>query len=95
MVGRVRENPFTYLRISTDDLNGKITAYVGEGEFTNDPLDTFGGVGVVKIPRIQDLLTFICENGYEHHVSVNQARVAPVIHEALVKYLGWPVYYHR
>jgi L-fucose isomerase-like protein len=95
VVGRVRENPFTYLRISTDDLNGRITAYVGEGEFTNDLLDTFGGVGVVRIPRIQDLLTFICENGYEHHVSVNQARVAPIIHEALVKYLGWPVYYHK
>ncbi len=95
VVGRVRANPFTYLRVSTDDLHGKVTAYVGEGEFTNDPLNTFGGVGVVRVQRIQELLTFICENGYEHHVSVNQARVAPVIYEAFTKYLGWPVYFHR
>jgi L-fucose isomerase-like protein len=34
VVGRVRENPFTYLRVSTDDLVGEIMAYLGEGEFT-------------------------------------------------------------
>jgi hypothetical protein len=32
---------------------------VGEGEFTNDPLDTFGGAGVVRIPRLQALLRYI------------------------------------
>jgi L-fucose isomerase-like protein len=95
IVGRVRENPFTYLRVSTDDLIGKITAYVGEGAFTNDPLDTFGGFGVVKIPRFQELLSHICENGFEHHVSVNQTRVAAVMQEALSKYLGWSVYHHQ
>ena len=93
--GRVKENPFTYLRISTDDFSGKITAYTGEGVFTNDPLDTFGGYGVVEVPRFQDLLAYICENGYEHHVSINQARVGSAIHEALTKYLDWPVYHHR
>ena len=95
VVGRVRENPFTYLRVSTDDLEGKMRAYVGEGAFTNDPLDTFGGYGVVKIPRFQDLLRYICENGYEHHVSVNQTRVSGIVEEALSKYLGWSVYHHR
>ncbi|MCU0463537.1 MAG: fucose isomerase, partial [Anaerolineae bacterium] len=35
--GRIRENPFTYLRISTDEFAGKIVAYAGEGVFTNDP----------------------------------------------------------
>lgn len=94
IVGRVRENPFTYLRISTDDLKGHISAYVGEGVFTNDPLSTFGGYGVVKVPRLQALLAYICENGYEHHVSINQARVAPTIYEALTKYMKWPVYHH-
>jgi L-fucose isomerase-like protein len=95
VVGRVRENPFTYLRVSTDDLAGQIMAYVGEGEFTNDPLDTFGGYGVVRIPRLQDLLAFICENGFEHHVSINQTRVAKVMEEALGKYLDWSVYHHQ
>jgi L-fucose isomerase-like protein len=93
--GRVKENPFTYLRISTDDLNGMITAYTGEGVFTNDPIDTFGGYGVVQVPRFQDLLAYICENGYEHHVSINQTNVAGAINEAFSKYLGWDTYYHK
>jgi L-fucose isomerase-like protein len=93
--GRIKESPFTYLRISTDDFVGKIVAYTGEGLFTNDPVDTFGGYGVVKVPRFQELLAYICENGYEHHVSINQARVAGAIHEAFSKYLGWSTYYHK
>jgi L-fucose isomerase-like protein len=92
---RMRENPFTYLRVSTDDLSGKIIAYTGEGVFTNDPIETFGGYGVVEVPRYQELLAYICENGFEHHVAVNQTRIAPVIYEALTKYLGWETYYHR
>ena len=93
--GRMRENPFTYLRVSTDDLEGKIVAYTGEGRFTDDPVDTFGGYGVVEIPRFQELLAYICDNGFEHHVAANQTRVAGVIYEALTKYLGWSVYYHK
>lgn len=92
--GRVKADPFTYLRISTDDLAGEITAYVGEGKFTADPVDTFGGYGVVEVPDLQGLLQFICENGYEHHVSVNLSQVADVIYEAFTKYLDWSVYYH-
>src|SRR5436190_13165102 len=37
VVGRVKGGGFTYLRCSTDDFAGKITAYIGEGELTNDP----------------------------------------------------------
>ena len=40
--GRVPAGPLTYARISTDDQAGAITAYVGEGQFTDDPLNTFG-----------------------------------------------------
>jgi L-fucose isomerase-like protein len=93
--GRVKAEPFTYLRISTDDLQGKITAYVGEGTFTNDPINTFGGYGVVQVPNFQSLLQYICANGYEHHVSVNLSHVADAVYEALTKYLGWGVYYHK
>ena len=94
ILGRVRENPFTFLRVSTDDVHGRIRAYVGEGAFTADPLQTYGGYGVVRVPRMQDLLQFICESGFEHHVSVNQTTVAAPIQEALTKYLGWSVYRH-
>lgn len=95
ITGRVREAPFTYLRISTDDLTGKMKAYLGEGQFTNDPLETFGGFGVVRVPRFQDLLRYICEQGFEHHVAINQTTVARSIHEALSKYLNWEVYHHN
>ena len=95
LVGRVRSSPFTYCRVSTDDLNGKIIAYVGEGEITNDPLSTFGGVGVVQIPHLQNLLQHICENGYEHHVAINLSQTSAVIQEAMTKYMGWEVYHHQ
>jgi L-fucose isomerase-like protein len=94
VVGRVRPSPFTYCRVSTDDLNGRIVAYVGEGKITDDPLNTFGGVGVVQIPRLQELLRYICDNGYEHHVAINLSQTASVVQEAFSKYLKWEVYNH-
>lgn len=95
VVGRVKAEPFTYLRVSTDDFTGKMLAYVGEGELTNDPLTTFGGRGVVWVPNFQDLLYFVCEYGFEHHVSINLSLTAPSLYEAMSKYLGWEVYYHE
>jgi L-fucose isomerase-like protein len=95
IVGRVRAVPFTYCRVSTDDFQGKLTAYLGEGELTNDPLKTFGGYGVVKVPKLQKLLRYICENGYEHHVAINLSQTAGSVNEALDKYMGWEVYYHE
>ena len=95
IVGRLAESPLTYLRVSTDDSAGKVRAYIGEGELTNDPLKTFGGYGVVKIRDFQKLLRYICENGFEHHVAVNPTRIAAGTHEALSKYLGWEVYRHE
>jgi L-fucose isomerase-like protein len=94
LYGRMKADPFTYLRLSTDDCRGKITVYVGEGTFTNDPVDTFGGYGVVQVPNLQGLLRYICKNGFEHHVAINMTLVADIIHEAFTTYLGWDVYYH-
>ncbi len=68
---------------------------MGDGEFTNDSLQTFGGAGVVRIPEMQKLLRFICENGFEHHVAANLSSVAAVVHEATTNYLGWDVYWHK
>src|SRR5947208_3210082 len=70
-VGRVKSGAMSFARFSTDDLTGKMRGYVGGGAFTSDPLETFGGAGVVEIPRLQDLLRYICENGFEHHVAAN------------------------
>jgi L-fucose isomerase-like protein len=94
-VGRVKAGAMSYARFSTNDQEGKINGYLGDGEFTSDPLQTFGGAGVVRIPRLQDLLRYICENGFEHHVAANLAPVSSVVHEAATRYLGWNVYWHK
>jgi L-fucose isomerase-like protein len=93
-VGRVKSGPMSFARFSTNDRHGVIDGYVGSGEFTDDPLETFGGAGVVRIPNLQGLLRFICERGFEHHVAANLSSVAPAVKEATSRYLGWNVHSH-
>src|SRR5580700_4850971 len=78
-VGLVKPGPMSFARFSTIDREGKIAGYVGEGEFTDDPLVTFGGAGVVHIPNLQGLLRYICERGFEHHVAANLAQVSGAV----------------
>jgi L-fucose isomerase-like protein len=94
-VGRVKAGPMSFARFSTNDREGRIMGYVGEGRFTEDPLETFGGYGVVEIPNMQDLLRYICAKGFEHHVAANLSQVSPVVHEAATRYLGWQTHYHN
>jgi L-fucose isomerase-like protein len=94
VVGRVKPGAMSFARFSTDDTSGVMRGYVGQGEFTSDSLNTFGGVGVVKIPELQKLLHYICENGFEHHVAANFSTTAGAVHEAAVRYLGWQMYWH-
>jgi L-fucose isomerase-like protein len=93
-VGRVKAGAMSFARFSTDDTAGVMRGYTGEGAFTDDPLNTFGGAGVVQIPHLQRLLRYICENGFEHHVAANFSTVADAIHEATTRYLGWQMYRH-
>jgi len=95
IVGRIAPAMATFCRTTTDDAAGIISAYVGEGEFTNDKLDTFGGYGVMKIPNLQLLMQYICEMGFEHHVAVSLSQKADAIAEALDNYMGWEVYRHE
>lgn len=85
----------TFAKISTDDNNGKIRAYFGEGEFTDDPVETPGGIAVCKIENLQGLLDYICKNGFEHHVAMNRTNAASVLNEAFGTYLGWSIYWHK
>ncbi|HEY9126341.1 MAG TPA: L-fucose/L-arabinose isomerase family protein [Acidobacteriaceae bacterium] len=93
-VGRVKAGPMSYARYSTDDRYGVIRGYTGPGQFTNDPLTTFGGAGVAEIPNLQRLLRYICREGFEHHVAANFSDVSKALHEAASRYLGWESYYH-
>jgi L-fucose isomerase-like protein len=94
-VGRVKAGPMSFARFSTDDVPGKIRGYTGGGRFTDDPLETFGGAGVVEIAGLQKLLRYICDNGFEHHVAASFSSVAPIVHEATTRYLNWEMYSHH
>lgn len=94
IVGSLKSGPLTYCRVSTDDLQGRIRAYVGEGEITADRPKSFGGYGVVKIPALQQLLRHLCQRGYEHHVAINRSHYGSAVAEALTNYRSWEVYHH-
>jgi L-fucose isomerase-like protein len=87
--GRIKEGAMTFCRVTTDDAGGTIKGYVGEGTMTADPLKTFGGYGVFEIKGLQDLLHYICRNGFEHHVAFNLTSCADAVNEALGNYMGW------
>lgn len=93
--GRIKARPMTYCRVSTFDSEGLVSAYVGEGEFTDDPIETFGGYGVARVDNLQGLLQYVCRNGFEHHVAANHSTAARAIHEAFSTYLGWECYWHQ
>ena len=92
--GKVAAGPMTYFRISTDDLKGQVKGYVGEGKFTNDPFPMDGGIAVIEMPRMRDLLGHLCREGFEHHVAMVRGNHASVVDEAVSRYLKWNVYHH-
>jgi len=92
--GRTPSGPMTFGRVSTDDISGKLRAYVGNAYFTDDPLNTFGTRAVAKISRLRELMHYICLNGFEHHAAMNGSHCAAPVAEALGTYLGWDVYLH-
>jgi L-fucose isomerase-like protein len=94
VAGRTPAGPFSYARITTDDRHGRIRAYVGDGEFVDDPLDTFGSRAVVEVPQLQCLMKFVCKNSFEHHAAMNRSHSAAVLNEAFSTYFDWDVYHH-
>lgn len=95
IVGQIAPNKTTFCRLTTDDTAGMLSGYVGQGDFTNDKLNTFGGYGILKVKNLQNLLKYICVNGFEHHVAANISSKADAITEALQNYKGWDIYRHE
>lgn len=93
--GKVAPGDMTYFRISTDDPKGIIKSYLGEGVITDDPYGMDGGIAVCEIPRLQDLMKYMCKNGFEHHVGMVRGHVADILKEAIGNYLGWDLYIHE
>ncbi len=92
--GRTPGGLLTYGRITTCDTEGTIRAYVGEGELTDDPLDTFGNRAVARVPNLQRLMHRVCQEGFEHHVVMTVSHSADILAEAFGTYLGWEVHHH-
>ncbi len=93
--GRTPAGPFSYARVSTDDRHGTIKAYVGDGMFVDDPLETFGSRAVVEVSELQSLMRYICKNGFEHHAAMNASHSASTLAEAFETYFEWNVYHHQ
>ncbi len=93
--GKVQAGPMTFFRLSSDDGQGMLKAYVGEGEFTNDSFPMDGGIAVTRIKRLRSLLSFIVRNGFEHHVAMVRGQHAAIVEEAVRRYLDWPIYRHE
>jgi L-fucose isomerase-like protein len=88
-VGRIRPAPITFASAKTEA--GKVVFYLGEGEFTTDPIpeDFFGCAGVAHIPDLQRKLLAIGRQGFRHHVSVTTGHLAVPVREALSQYLAF------
>ncbi len=94
--GRTPAGPMTFARIDTDDRKGRIKTYIGEGQFTNDPLSFISGTkAVVEVAGLQKLLRHICKQGFAHHCAMTLGHAADVLDEAFNTYLEWETYYHQ
>ena len=92
---KVSPGKFTFFRISTDDPKGCIKAYLGEGRMTDDRYDMDGCIVVTEVDNLQQLMKYICKNGFEHHVALVRSDVADIIEEAVDNYLGWQLHVHK
>jgi L-fucose isomerase-like protein len=93
--GRTTAGPLTIARVSTDDLTGSICAYVAQGDFTDDPLNTFGTRAVVDIRGLPRLMHIVCQYGFEHHAAMSRSHCADSVAEALSQYKSWRTYHHN
>jgi len=91
---QVAEGPMTFIRVTTDDTQGLMKMYVGEGSFEKEEVPTKGGVAFCRVPGLQQLMRFICDNGYEHHVCFVRGHVANILEESMGKYMGVQVHRH-
>jgi hypothetical protein len=54
-----------------------------------------GGIAVCKILKLRELMAYLCQEGFEHHVAMVRTYSADVLSEAIEKYMKWDLYYHK
>lgn len=93
--GQAAAGDMTYAKVATDDCRGVVKAYFGDGLLLDEKVPSFGALSAWKVPNLQKLLDYLCENGFEHHVATVRGQCADILKEAFGKYLGWEVYCHE
>lgn len=93
--GQVQAGGFTFANIETNDFDGTVDMYTGEGEFLNEPVHTVGSPAVCKIDNLQVLLKHLRDNGFHHHIAMSRGQSADVLAEVFGDYFGWNVYRHQ
>lgn len=85
---KIRSGNITFGSLKTE--NGKISAFVSDGKFTDDSFDKefFGSGKVVQKDGIYNICQYIAENGYKHHMCVALGNCKEALKEAFEKYLG-------
>ena len=73
--------------------NGGLCSFVAEGELTDAYVgDGFFGCGTVfKKGNVENMLKYMCENGYRHHVAITKGKWGASVKEAFEKYLGYQI----
>jgi len=90
-VGRIKPGAFSFGNLITEE--GKLKFYLGEAEFTSDPIPAnfFGCAGVAQFPNMQHTLQTIGLAGHRHHTAVTPGHIVAPVQEAMERYLGYDV----
>jgi len=89
--GRIAAFNMTFSNCKTED--GKLTFYIGQGEFTDDQIEKefFGCGGVAQIDNLQQKLIKLGKNGFRHHTAVGVGHIENALREAFTTYLGYDI----
>ena len=89
--GRIAAFPMTFSNCKTE--NGCLTFYIGEGEFTGEPIEDgfFGCGGVAHIDNLQHILLKLGRSGFRHHTAIGYGHTALILREAFTYYLGYDI----
>lgn len=88
-LGKISPGEVTMGSLKTED--GQLCAFVAEGTLTEDPIGNgfFGCGTVLKKRNMGQMLTYMCENGYRHHVAIVKGNWQTSVAEAFTKYLSY------
>ena len=85
--GDIASGDITFYRLQST-ADGKLRAYIAEGEVLPAATNSFGGIGIFAIPEMGRFYRHVLiQKGYPHHGAVAFAHVGKTLFEVF-KYLG-------